>query len=186
MSLDVEAKLTGNGVAALDIEDIKKLLKTSSVCYHRSGSVLIGARRATEEDMKSPLITYVTNLYGKLFIETIKEFSEAEIESGIIILRYPGPIYENRYNEWYITEKEWKEKYDENPKKKWNNYKAKKAVQKKGLEITPEVINLLKGKDGRAEIKAFGGTMWAFEDGLLTEDGTAIAPQILTRYFFKI
>jgi len=183
----VEAQLTGIGVVAIENPTILKLLDTSSVWYQRSTRVVVGARRTTVKDMESPLITYVTDLRKNIFIETIKTFSKAEIESGVIILRYPDPICGQQYNEWYVTEKEWKEKYEGNPGEAWGEYKAKGVVMKNGLDVTPEIIGLLGGKNGRAEIiPSWGGTMWVFEDGLLTKDGTAIAPRILANYYFRI
>lgn len=182
----VAAELTGKGVMATKIPRIQEFLKTSLVTYHRLATVNVGARRATLNDMESPLTTFVTDWRGNLLIETIKIFSKKEIDSGIIILRYPDPICGQLYNEWYVTEKEWTEKYVGNPGEEWGDYKAKKGVTREGLEITPEIIALLGGKDGRAEIRpSWGGTMWALEGGLLIENGSAIAPRILARYFNK-
>jgi len=183
----VVARLTGTGVVAIEIPMIKRLLERSSVSYLRPRSVLVEARRATVKDMESPLITFVTDCHGDLLTETSKTFSKTEIDSGIIILRYPDAICGKQYNEWYVTRKEWEEKYVGNPGEGFVRFQSRKEVWKLGLDISPEVIELLGGKDGRAEISpSWGGTMWALEGGLLTKDGTAIAPQILERYYVKM
>ncbi|KAF8425297.1 hypothetical protein EV426DRAFT_597046 [Tirmania nivea] len=179
------AQLSGK-VVAIKIPEIRELLETCSVSYRRPDSVLVEARRATMKDTESPLTTFVTDRHGNLLIESEKKFSKEEIDSGIIILRYPAPICEQQYNEWYVTKKEWEEKYIGNPGEEWASYKTKNAVIKHGLDITPKVIRLLGGENGRAEISApWGGTMWALDGGLLTKEGSAIAPQILERYFYK-
>jgi len=50
--------------------------------------------------------------------------------------------------------------------------------------ITPEVIRILGGRDGKAEVQpGWGGSMLALEGGLLVSDGSCIAPRILERYF---
>lgn len=187
------AELTGSGVNALLIPAIVRLFENNMETFVRRPGVKIQARRATLNGPTpdNTLITYVTDHKGRLLKETVKKFQPSEIADGIIILKYPNKLNcrGNYYNEWYVTESEWTDKYMGVPGTDYAPFgsRSKKAVTKHGIIITPEVIKLLGGSDGRAEISPpWGGTMWALLGGLLTKDGSAIAPQILQEYFYKL
>lgn len=78
----------------------------------------------------------------------------------------------------------WFKAYHGTPGEEYASYESKNLVEKKGLVITPEVIRILGGRNGRAEVQpGWGGSMLALEGGLLVSDGSCIAPRILERYF---
>lgn len=186
----VFAELTGTGVNPLEIHGFQNLLQTRCETFVRQPGVKIEARRPLPQEYgpDNKLITLVTDYKGRLLKESEKSFSKAEIADGIIILRYPNPLKcpGEYYNEWYITESEWVDKYIGFPSTTFTSFDSKKEVTKQGVVITQEVIKMFKGSDGRAEIiPPWGGTMWALERGLLTKEGSAIAPHILEEYFQK-
>ena len=183
---------TADPVVAIDLPSIKSLFKTSLVRYSRLPHVRVQARRANPIDLQHPLTTYVTDLHKEILIETIKHFDPQDITTGIIFLRYPDPLdnpttkdrSKLTYNEWYVPLPGWSKMYNGTPGEEYAPYESKKPVEKMGLVITPEVIKLLGGRDGKAEVQpGWGGSMLALEGGLLVSDGSCIAPKILERYF---
>jgi len=162
------------------------------VRYSRLPHVRLQARRANQTDLQHPLTTYATDCDGKILIRRIKHFNLQDATNGIIFLRYPDPIGKtsaNRqsksvYNEWDVPLPGWSETYHGTPGDEYASYESKKLVEKKGLLITREVIRILGGRDGKAEVNLErGGSMLALEGGLLVSDGSCIAPRILERYF---
>ncbi|KAF8450143.1 hypothetical protein BGX38DRAFT_1269645 [Terfezia claveryi] len=157
--------LTGTGIDALQVPEIRKHLKTP-VTYKRTKGIMVEARRANKQDNEVCHPTYITDRTGRLL--------SPRINSKNYI-----------YTEWYMTEKDWYQVYSGHPTDEFIGYPSISEVVKSGLLITAEVIGLLDGQDGRAEIKTPSGlkkTMWALEDRLLTEEGPAIGPQILAIY----
>ena len=183
---------TGVPVVAIDLPGIKTLFKTSLVRYSRLPHVRVQARCANQRDLQDPLTTYVTDRQGNIQIETEKHFTTQDATTGIIFLRYPDPINDPLtnpwgkaiYNEWYIPLPGWSKSYNGIPGEEYASYESKKPVEKQGLVITPEVIKILGGRDGKAEVQpGWGGSMLALEGGLLVSDGSCIAPKILEKYY---
>lgn len=185
---------TEHPVVAIDLPAIQHLLKIGLVQYTRLPHFRVQARRANQTDLQNPLITYVTDHHGKVLVETVKLFNPQDAITGIILLRYPDPINvpsgnpqsEPIYNEWYVPSQGWSKSYHGTPGTEWASYESKKRVERKGLLITPEVIKILGGRNGKSEVQpGWGGSMLALEGGLLVSDGSCIAPRILERYYIS-
>lgn len=177
---------------AFDIPELKTLFEKEKRTYRRDSKFLVEARLASDADLPIPLITYITTSSGQLLIETTKTFTQTEIDSGIVILRYPWPIgtFPNTdsdvFNEWYITLQQWREQYHGEPKKDWAKFLTVKPNKKVAIKITKDVIRMLGGEDETALISApWGGAMHAIEGGLLTAEGSSIGPLIVEHLYLE-
>lgn len=172
----------------LEISEITDLLDSSTEEYIRT--IPIEARLAKIEDCKTSLITYISDGNGGVIQETSKAITD--IKQGLIIARNPNPLPnkqgETIYNAWPIYQETWQKNYIGAPTAKWQKFSRKSAMHKKGIIITAEILKLLGNSDGnKACFEApWGGPMWAVKDGLLTDEGYTIAPEVIAEYYGKI
>lgn len=124
-------------------------------------------------------------------------FTEKEISEGIYILRLPIPLGTDNtgaliYNEWFNREGEFQKKYNSDSVRslgasdmsEYVKVSAKGEVKRRGIHISPEVIEILGGADGTAFLMApWGRPMRCVLGGLLTDHGYSIGPGILDDHY---